>query len=160
MDHPKALCIRQSHNSSSSSILVSTMLGVGRLPSELPLSFCASASVAPRLLRTLSSKPGNEARCFLNGEPTLPSETRSGTEDLTADVESRSAAVTGVPDIGEPEAPRFDDSAVRLRGSAECWRLSYEWSVMMARLDVNCAYLDFPNAFLELAFAPSILGGQ
>jgi hypothetical protein len=96
------------------------MLGVVKLPSELPRSFWASASVAPKLLRTPSSKPGNDARCFLNGEPTLVSEMRSGTEDLTADVESRSPDNAGVPEMGDPEAPRFDGSAVRLSGSAEC----------------------------------------
>ena len=51
------------HNSSSSSILVSM---VGMFPSELARPWLwASIRAWPRLLRTLSSKPGNEARCFL-----------------------------------------------------------------------------------------------
>jgi hypothetical protein len=112
------------------------MLGaVGMLPSELPLSFCAAAlaRVAPRLLRTPSSKPGREARCFLKGEPTVPSVLRSGTADLDA-LEEASAVLslieTGVPEMGEPETPRLIDDPPWFRGSAECWRLScpaLEW---------------------------------
>jgi len=113
LHHPRALCIlhSQSHNSSSSSIFASAMLGAaGMLPSELPLSFCdAFASVAPKLLRTPSSKPGREARCFLNGDPTVPSVLRSGT-DVFGAVDA-SAAVspieTGAPEMGEPETPRL-----------------------------------------------------
>lgn len=44
---------------------------LGTLPSEWPLSFCAPISACPKLFRTLSSKPGSDARCFLNGEAKL-----------------------------------------------------------------------------------------
>jgi hypothetical protein len=109
---PNALCILQlhSHNSSSSSIFVSSILGAaGTLPSELPLSFCAFASVAPKLLRMPSSNPGREARCFLNGEPIVLSVLRSVTDVLgAADVSAViSTLETGVPEMGDPEVPRL-----------------------------------------------------
>jgi hypothetical protein len=116
MHQPSALCIFQSHshNSSSSSIFVSAILGAGgMLPSEFPLSFCALASVAPKLLRIPSSKPGREARCFLNGEPTVPSVLKSGTDVLGAVDASAvvSMVEAGVPEIGDPEAPRLTADA-------------------------------------------------
>lgn len=95
------------------------------LPSELPRSLpCAAAlaSVAPRLLRTLSSKPGSEARCFLKGDPTEPSVPRSGTACLEPVDASPGLSVPalGVPEIGEPEAPRSSGRDVLAIGSAEC----------------------------------------
>ena len=119
---PNAPCIRisQSHNSSSSSIFDS-MVVVGMVPSEFPRSFCPR-SAWPRLLRTLSSKPGNEARCFLNGEATLVSASAVALVD-----EEPSAAElpgAGVPETGDPD----DDSPAggpRAKGSAECCRFSY-----------------------------------
>lgn len=99
----------QSHNSSSSSILVSRFAG-GMLLSELPLSFCAPRSACPKLFRTPSSNPGKEARCFLNGEPTVPSVVRSGTDDFTVAEDEASPFASpvevGAPEIGDPEPPR------------------------------------------------------
>lgn len=36
-----------------------------------------------------------------------------------------SEGARGVPDMGEFEVPRLVGSAVRVKGSAECWRLSW-----------------------------------
>ena len=97
------------------------MVVVGMVPSEFPRSFCVPKRAWPRLLRTFSSKPGKEARCFLNGEATLLS-----TSAVAAVDEEPSAAVlpgAGVPEIGDPD----DESPAggpRARGSAECCRFS------------------------------------
>src|SRR5690242_3989748 len=108
--------ISQSHNSSSSSILDSIML-VEMVPSELPRSFCAPMSAWPRLLRTFSSKPGSEARCFLNGDAMLLSASAGAAADEDPSADELPGA--GVPDTGEPD----DESPAggpRARGSAEC----------------------------------------
>lgn len=112
------------YNSSSSSILVSI---VGILLSELPRSFEAPMSAWPRLLRTVSSNPGREARCFLKGEATELEELGSvdgfaGADDGPSFVEQASGA--GVPDRGDPEASDTEGPTGRPTGSAECWRLS------------------------------------
>lgn len=92
------------------------------LPSEFPRSFWAPINAWPRLLRTLSSNPGNEARCFLKGDA-------SGFEELFSDefvgVEVEAlfedeASGAGVPDRGDPEASEIEAPAGRPTGSAEC----------------------------------------
>ena len=108
------------HNSSSSSILVSM---VGMFPSELARPWLwASMSAWPKLLRTLSSKPGNEARCFLYGEAiefVLGSpEVFAAAEDDASPVDAFSGA--GVPERGDPVESEWEGPAGRPRGSAEC----------------------------------------
>lgn len=80
------------------------------LPSELPLSFCAPMSVWARLLRTLSSNPGKDARCFLNGDAML--DDGSGSAGLAGAVDEEASVVvmfgTGVPERGEPDASDAD----------------------------------------------------
>jgi hypothetical protein len=95
------------------------------LPSELPLSFAASA--CPKLRLTLSSKPGREARCFLNGEAMLASGPGSG--PLVAPAVDEEASVvlapgTGVPEWGDADADDAVGPEGRPSGSAECWRFS------------------------------------
>jgi hypothetical protein len=125
--HPNALCrrISQSHNSSSSSIFVSRLEGM--LPSELPLSFVLPISDWAKLFRTLSSKPGREARCFLYGEAMLFSGPGSGPLFAPAVDEEASFELepaTGVPERGDADAEDAVGPDGRLRGSAECWRFS------------------------------------
>lgn len=114
------------HNSSSSSILVSIV--VEMLPSELPRSFCALSRVCPRLFRTLSSKPGSEARCFLKGEAMeLSVLISAGGFPAAADEDDSpadDAPGAGVPESGEADSA-VGDGVGRPRGSAECWRFSY-----------------------------------
>jgi hypothetical protein len=113
------------YNSSSSSILVSM---VGMLPSEFPRSFVAPINAWPRLLRTLSSNPGNEARCFLKGDATVFEEAGSVDEFAGGEKEASLAdelSGAGVPDRGDPEASETEGPAGRPTGSAECWRLSF-----------------------------------
>jgi hypothetical protein len=111
----------QFHNSSSSSILVSM---VGIFPSEFARPWLwASISAWPRLLRTLSSKPGNEARCFLKGEAiefcVLGSpELFAAPEDDASPADGFSGA--GVPERGDPVESECEGPAGRPRGSAEC----------------------------------------
>lgn len=121
--YPNALCIRisQSHNSSSSSMFDSVVV-VGMVPSEFPRSFCDPKSAAPRLLRTFSSKPGREARCFLNGDAML----LSASAPPVVEEEEASAPElpgTGVPETGDPD-DEFPSGGPRPRGSAECCRFS------------------------------------
>ena len=119
--HPNALCMRisQSHNSSSSSILDS-MVVVGMVPSEFPRSFCAPKRAWPKLLRTFSSKPGKEARCFLNGDAMLLSASAVAVAD--ADPSAFELPGAGEPEAGDPD----EDSPAGgpCRGSAECCRFS------------------------------------
>jgi hypothetical protein len=116
------------HNSSSSSIFVSM---VGMLPSEFPRSFCALRSAWPKLLRTLSSKPGNEARCFLKGDAIESCALRSfGAEDASpGDIGSGA----GVPDSGDAEDSVAEGPPRGPSGSAECWRLSCRLSVWQTK---------------------------
>lgn len=85
------------------------------MPSELPRSFCVRD--CPKLLRTFSSKPGREARCFLKGEAMLPSVSAT----IAMDEEPSPA---GLPGLGVPEPGDPDDESPpgrpRARGSAEC----------------------------------------
>lgn len=121
--HPNALCIRisQSHNSSSSSSIFDSVVVVGMVPSEFPRSFCVPKSAWPKLLRTLSSKPGSDARCFLKGDATLLSVLEVAVVDEEASAPELPGA--GVPETGDPD----DESPAgcpRPRGSAECCRFS------------------------------------
>lgn len=98
-------------------------------PSELPRTLAPNNS-APRLLLALSSKPGRLARCFLNGEPTVPSVPKSdGSDDLATLAEGASkipgpasvASSSGAPEMGLPDMlPRFTGEAGWFIGSAEC----------------------------------------
>lgn len=139
---PESLVARfgLTHSSSSSSIFVSSALAI--FPSEPPLSFCAPISAWPKLLRTLSSKPGNEARCFLNGDAML--DCGSGSADLVGAVDDEDASVvvmagTGGPERGEPDAFDAEGAEGRPRGSAECWRLSccYVSTVISFDMEMN-----------------------
>lgn len=121
---PNALCMRisHSHNSSSSSMRDS-MVVAGMVPSEFPRSFCVPSRAWPKLLRTFSSKPGREARCFLNGEATLLS--ASAVAVVDEDPSPAELPGAGVPETGDPD----DESpagAPRARGSAECCLFSYD----------------------------------
>lgn len=125
--YPKACDthVLQLHNSSSSSILASSVgprLTVGTFPSELPLSFWLPIIVWARLLRTLSSKPGRDARCFLNGEATPPASVGASVAELEGAPEEDASAVA--PGAGVPELGDTDDSVAeavgRPKGSAEC----------------------------------------
>jgi hypothetical protein len=107
------------HNSSSSSIFVSM---VGILPSEFPRSFCELRSACPRLFRTLSSKPGNEARCFLKGEA-MEDSVLSSADSLGPDEEASPGDIgsgAGVPERGDAEESVAEGPVGRPSGSAEC----------------------------------------
>lgn len=118
--------VLHAHNSSSSSIFVSRLV-VGIFPSELPRSFWAPISACPKLFRTLSSKPGRDALCFLKGDAMLDSGPDSGAFALAVDEDASVVVMpgTGVPERGEPEASDAVAAAGRPKGSAECWRFSY-----------------------------------
>jgi hypothetical protein len=91
------------------------------VPSEFPRSF-VPMSVWARLLRTLSSKPGRDARCFLKGEAMLDAGSGSGTlvAELDEDTSAVELAGAGVPERGDPEASDAVALEGRPSGSAEC----------------------------------------
>jgi hypothetical protein len=92
------------------------------VPSEFPRSL-VPMRVCARLLRTLSSKPGRDARCFLKGDAMLVAGSGSGAV-LVPEVDDDASAAglpgTGVPERGDPEASDAVGLVGRPSGSAEC----------------------------------------
>ena len=117
-----------------------------RLPNEAPFpSFPAPPPPnrsSPKLLRMLSSKPGRLARCFLNGLPTIASGAMSagsadegcaaGVAPLGREAEAVLLGAGALVGAGVPEMGLLEAGDLRalgegaLRGSAECWRFSWE----------------------------------
>lgn len=78
---------------------------VGMFPSEFARPWWASMSAWPKLFRTLSSKPGNEARCFLKGEATEFCELGSAVASVARGDDGPAAdeaSGAGVPERGDP----------------------------------------------------------
>jgi hypothetical protein len=83
-------------------------------------------SACPKLFLTVSSKPGRDARCFLNGDAMLDSGPASGADFVPVDEDASVVVIpgTGVPDKGEPEASDAVGAVGRPNGSAECCRFN------------------------------------